>query len=131
MANRAGQEGEQRMFGAVAMWLRRQIETRLPGHCRGIHAPRLDQGRLLQDVQRMLQVLADDLALEVQEQAKPAPMAAPVPASLTSRLSVMDNDIPCDKCKVTRRVAIIDYQDGEVAAVECEACAPEFTKDQR
>lgn len=123
--SRAGQEGEERLFAAVAMWLRRQIEVQLPQSQRGIHAPHLDQGRLTQDAYVRLRALAQDLVNEVKA-AVPAPVRTTVPVGLTRRLTVMDNLSPCENCGRVTRVAVLDYRDGVLHHVECEGCSPEF-----
>jgi len=125
--NKAGQEGEQRLMGAVALWMRRKIEEQLPRGQRGMHAPILDQARIAEEVRDVLQVLAEDLARKVVGEVGPVRKRAVVPG-FTQRLSVMDNEAPCDNCKEVRNVAVLDYQDGECVRVDCELCAPEFRR---
>lgn len=122
---RPGVEGEERLFNAVAMWLRQEIEKALPDGQQGIHAPLLDRAVLAREASRELRKLALDLAEDVRGSAGPPPVDL-VPAGLTRRLSVMSNTEPCSTCEKVRRVAVLDYQDGVVTSVECEACAPEF-----
>ena len=123
--NRAGQEGEGRLFASVAMWLRRQIESQLPESQRGMHAPNLDRGRLAEDARAALFVLVHELVGEV-KRAIPAPATTKVPVGLTRRLTVMDNLSPCERCQKVTRVATLDYREGVLHHVECETCSPEF-----
>ncbi len=126
-----GVEGERRLLTAVAMLVRRKVEERLPIHMRGIHAPILDQGALRSEVKTVLSNLVNSLAEEVAEQAgtdypKSAGHEPEVPGDYTNRLSVLDNKRPCADCGTVRVVAILDYQQGHLASVQCERCAPEF-----
>lgn len=125
--NKAGIEGQNRLMGAVALWLRGQIESHLPPGQRGMNAPALDQGLIAERVESTLRDLARDLALKVQGEVGP-PRERVVTPGLTKRLSVMDNLAPCTNCQEVRSVAILNYQDGKCVSVDCERCAPEFRR---
>lgn len=125
--NKARLEGEERLMGAVALWIRGQIAKHLPAGQQGVHGPVLDQATITDLVRSNLDDLARDLAGRVVDEVGVSKSRAVAPG-LTQRLSVMDNSAPCSSCKEVHAIAVLDYKAGELTSVDCQYCAPEFRK---
>lgn len=116
---------------AVAMFLRQRIERSLPPGSRGVNAPLLSQEALASRARQELEGLAQALASEVAESI-PVPRVIEAPEASTAskeppqRVSVMDNEFPCESCGEVFPVAIHLYRGASVVGAECELCAPEF-----
>lgn len=121
-------EAEERIIKAASLLVRaeavRLVEHREPD-CRGS----LRLGKFL-DSQTRIRVIAalNGVAADLAEAALEAKgsWGREEPPKITQRMSVLSNELPCSKCGKVRRVAIHDIKDGEMVAVECEICAPEF-----